>query len=61
MLIITVVESGPKKQTALSLGCNDFMTKPIKKQELLYKLKWWTKRITEFPDDILDKSVQRQT
>jgi CheY-like chemotaxis protein len=49
ILIVTVIESGPQKEAALSLGCNDFMTKPVKQQELLYKLKWWTKRMTDLP------------
>ncbi len=44
VLIVTVIQNGAKKQSALSLGCNDFMSKPVKKQELLYKLKWWTRR-----------------
>jgi CheY-like chemotaxis protein len=49
VLMITVVEGADKKQEALDAGCNDFMNKPIKKQEILYKLKWWTRRLTESP------------
>ena len=58
VLIVTVIESGPQKEAALALGCNDFMTKPVKKQELLYKLKWWTKRISDLPNRLSESRSQ---
>jgi CheY-like chemotaxis protein len=57
VLMITVVEGVDRKQEALDAGCSDFMNKPIKKQEILHKLKWWTRRLSLSP--AFDREVHR--
>ncbi len=44
VVMVTSLSGEDKERAALDVGCEDFVTKPVRKMEIVAKMKWWAKR-----------------